>query len=383
MTTSVWRFEAVDTLFFGTGKPMNAGESAWIDSQFPPTGLTLQGAVRTAVLYSTNADIDAFKNGEDCLPNNGGSLKTEIGDANSLGNLDLTGPFFQYKNEVLFPTPLDLMRKQKQCTLLKPSEQAVHCDLGHIRLPSLNRTGYKLPENTYVSYRDMDKLLNGASDGVELFSLFPEDQGKEILADKEPKVGLARNNRYRTHQEGMLFTIAPVRLRPYVKLLLQVSGIAEEHLPKQAFLQKLGGEGKLAGIDIDIAGLTMPNMQYALVEDKIRFKLVFTQPALMPEQGWLPEGFKQSRIGDIDCWVGELNGCHVRIISACIGKPQKIGGWDLHRHESKPHQVYIPAGSVYFCEGDAKNLALIEQLHNSKLGLNCAYGFGHVLVGRW
>jgi CRISPR-associated protein Cmr3 len=383
MATTVWRFEAADTLFFGTGKPMNAGESSWIDSQFPPTGLSLQGAVRTAVLYSTNADIDAFIKGEDCLPNNGGSLKAEIGDASSFGNLDLLGPFFQYKDELLFPVPLDLMCKQQQYTLLEPSEQAVRCDLGRVRLPSLKASGYKITENAYVSCSDMAKLLNGETDGIRIIPLYSKTQADISLADKEPKVGLARNNRYRTHQEGMLFTIAPVRLRRDVKLLLQVRGIAEEHLPKQAFLQKLGGEGKLAGIHIDMAGLTMPDVRYALVEEKIHFKLVFTQPALMPEQGWLPEGFKQICDGDIDCWEGVFNGCHVRILSACIGKPQKIGGWDLHRHESKPHQVYIPAGSVYFCEGDAKDLASIKQLHNSKLGLHSVYGFGHVFVGRW
>jgi CRISPR-associated protein Cmr3 len=103
MTKRIWQFIAADSLFFGSGKPMNAGESAWIDSQFPPTGLTLQGAIRTAVLYCNDADIDAFTLGNPCLPD-GGSLKEEIGyakklkkdneeDDKDLGALDLTGPF--------------------------------------------------------------------------------------------------------------------------------------------------------------------------------------------------------------------------------------------------------------------------------------------------
>jgi len=124
MTIRTWQFNAADSLFFGGGKPMNAGESYWIDSQFPPTGLTLQGAIRTAVLYYTGADIDAFTTGDPCL-DDGGSLKNEIGSAKSLGNLKLTGPFLHNNGELLFPAPLDLMsNRYGQRALLKPANIA-------------------------------------------------------------------------------------------------------------------------------------------------------------------------------------------------------------------------------------------------------------------
>lgn len=394
MTIRTWRFNAADSLFFGAGKPMNAGESSWIDSQFPPTGLTLQGAIRTAVLYCTEADIKAFTYGDACLPD-GGSLKTEIGDATKLGKLDLTGPFLHSNGELLFPAPLDLMSKNKSAekdgcdekkeskhhALLKPANEPTTCDLGKLRLPAIQGTGYKISENCYVNHHDMAKLLNGETDGIKLISLFAENSKDTALADKEPKIGLARNNKTRNYKEGMLFAIAPVRLRKDVSLHMRVQGIAPEHLPQKAFLQKLGGEGKLVGISVSHEDITIPIARIMLDGERVRFKLVFTQPALMPVDSWLPKDFVQS--AEKNSWTGQLNSCQIIILSACIGKPVKLGGWDLKQHQSKTHQAYIPAGSVYFCEAQAKDHESILKLHDTKLGDNCEYGFGHVLVGRW
>jgi len=388
MTIRTWQFNAADSLFFGAGKPMNAGESSWTDSQLPPTGLTLQGAIRTAVLYCTEADIKAFTQGDPCLKsdanlkNNDVSLKSEIGDASSLGNLKLTGPFLHDNGELLFPAPLDLMSNaQNHRALLKPATKPTACDLGNIRLPAVEGKGYKVSENCYINYHNMAKLLNGETDGIELIPLFTDNPDDKALADKEPKIGLARDNEKRKHVDGMLFAIAPVRPRKDVSLLLRVQGIAPEHLPQNTFLQRLGGEGKLASISVSDEDIKMPPDQITPDGETVRFKLVFTQPALMPVDGWLPEDFTLSV--EKDRWIGQLRFCKVAIISACIGKPVKLGGWDLKAGSSKIHQAYIPAGSVYFCEAQAKDREAILQLHDTKLGKHCKYGFGHVLVGRW
>jgi CRISPR-associated protein Cmr3 len=384
MTVKTWHFTAVDSWFFGSGKPMNAGESSWIDSQFPPTGLTLQGAIRAAVLYYTHADLEKFTQGDPCLPD-GGSLITEIGCAKSLGNLNLTGAFIYLNDELLLPAPLDLMSNAQQHALLKPATTPINCDLGKICLPSIETSGYKVSENCYINHHDMAKLLNGETEGIKLIPLFTDNpDDKNALADKEPKIGLALDNKTRNNIEGMLFAIAPVRPRKDVSLRVRVQGIEDNHRPQKTFLQKLGGEGKLASISVSNDDIKMPtHAQISPDGENIRFKLVFTQPALMPVEGWLPESFSFTQLAKQDCWTGQLNNCHVTIISACIGKPIKLGGWDLIQQSSKTYQAYIPAGSVYFCEAQAKDEAAILKLHDTKLGNKCEYGFGHVLVGRW
>ena len=398
MTSKIWEFSAADNWFFGSGNPMNAGESGWRESQFPPTGLTLQGAIRTAVLYFTGADIENFKKGLDCLPENGGSLLAEIGCAKSLGALDLAGPFLSRNNELLFPVPLDLLYKAKHAreinapayVFLKPATTSVECDLGHVHLPVMNSSGYKVLENHYLGYADMLKALKGEGDGLKPIPLFSDEANPsrkhcESLADKEPKVGLARDNQTRLNKDSMLFSISSVRPRAGLSLKSRVRGISPAHTPPPSgFLQQLGGEGKLAEINITDCradNFQIPEKQLKIVDKKLRFKLVFIQPALMPVAGWLPENFdsEPTEAG----WVGELNHSPVTIVSACIGKSLKFGGWDLEKSESKPHQAFIPAGSVYFCEAEKQYLPQIEKLHDSKLGDKQQLGFGHVLLGLW
>jgi CRISPR-associated protein Cmr3 len=51
----LWRFTPLDTLFFRDGRPFNAGETVWLESLFPPSGRTLQGVIRSAIIeYSGN-----------------------------------------------------------------------------------------------------------------------------------------------------------------------------------------------------------------------------------------------------------------------------------------------------------------------------------------
>ncbi|MCI5122256.1 MAG: hypothetical protein D3908_13925 [Candidatus Electrothrix sp. AUS4] len=200
---TVWKFSAMDSLFFRDGSPMNMGESAWVDSVFPPSGQTLQGAIRAAILDYLDADIRAFQKGKDCLPDNGGSLKDEIGDACSLGGLRLTGPFLERNDEVFFPAPLNLVKnKDNAYALLCPSEKPVRCDMDDssgIRLPAAAGPGWKPLNGKYISAAGMQEVLRGdvaelqdESHGPKLASLIGASCDEPALADREPKIGLAR-----------------------------------------------------------------------------------------------------------------------------------------------------------------------------------------------
>jgi CRISPR-associated protein Cmr3 len=415
MSGKLWKFEALDRLFFRNGHPFNAGEMAWLDSQFPPTGQTLQGAVRTAVLVHLGADFEAFRKGQPCVSDGRGGLcclKDDLGDPSSLGKLDLTGPFVLKDGQLMFPAPLDLVKTDTGGyeLLCVDEEKPIDCDLGKICLPRAKAVGVKTQDGKHLTAAAMAGYLAGDVKGVlaptsqndtaaTLWPLFADDPEKPGLADREPKIGLEREDATRTAKEGMLYSIGFIRPRHDVSLGLVVSGLDPANTPAGKRVQALGGEGKLAGIEIGgeigdkSAWPVMPTL--TAQNSQLRFKLVFTTPTLFDKEGisWRPQGFAEDKSGSSTVWRGSLivpNGTSigdVEIVSACVGKPQKIGGWDMAMNNGKggPRDLtcHLPAGSVYFCRAAESELANIRKLHGAKLGLKTEYGFGHVLIGIW
>lgn len=387
MTTTLWEFSAMDSLFFRDGNPMNMGESAWVDSLFPPTGQTLQGAIRAAILDFLDADIPKFQKGEDCLPD-GGSLKKEIGKATSLGNLKLSGPFVARAGQLFFPAPLDLVKNREGAFgLLTPSQHSVPSDAGTIRFPCISGRGYKSQKDNFISFESLDNLLQNTTDSLELIPLIAESREHCGLADREPKVGLARDNNTRKNKKGMLFAIAPVRPRPDVSLMVAVQGVKEKHHPSDAFLQKLGGEGKLARITTG-GELTLPGPYINKQDNRIRFKIIFISPALLGQGVLSPDAETtekrlQEPYVETPLWEGIFERCQFKVVTACIDKPKKIGGWNMEKWKAKPLRSFIPAGSVFFCEADADQEQAVLDLHDTKTGRETEYGFGHILIGKW
>jgi len=388
MTATLWHFSAMDSLFFRDGSPMNVGESAWVDSLFPPTGQTLQGAIRAAILDYLDADIEKFQNGVNCLPD-GGSLKEEIGDAGSLGSLRLSGPFISRDGQLFFPAPLDLVKnKAGEFGLLVPSYDYIRSDIGTIRFPGIIGRGYKTQQGNFISQANLDNILQNRVDGLEPVPLIAESPRHPGLADREPKIGLGRDNSKRQHIDGMLFAIAPVRPRPEVNFVVEVRGVKNGHHPDTGFLQKLGGEGKLAHISVG-GTLDLPSPHINQNEDgRLRFKIVCTSPVLLEPGLLVPVGRtiqkrQQASSSPLPLWQGNFEQCRLEVITACIGKPNKIGGWNMQEWRPKPLRSFIPAGSVFFCEAEADQEEAVRTLHNSKIGQETEYGFGHILIGKW
>ena len=244
-----WQFDAMDSLFFRDSRPMTAGESAWIESVFPPTGRTLQGAIRTAILDYLKVDYENYKKDT--------QLKQEIGDHQSIGTLKLAGPWLQKDQTIYYPVPLDLVKnKQKNYGLLTPSVTGIESDIGYVAMSQIKGIGYKTIENKYISQQAMQALLDGKVDNslknqfINCIADDPLDFEENALADREPKVGLARDNQTRTAREGMLFAIAPIRLRQEVSIVININGLTEDRYPTSSFLQRLGGEGKLSHVNV-------------------------------------------------------------------------------------------------------------------------------------
>lgn len=395
----VWKFEALDTLFFRDSRPMNAGETVWIESQFPPTGRTIQGAIRTAVLNHLGVSFKDYLNKTLSVHE---PLREEIGDGEYMGRLSLTGPVLFKGNEPLFPVPLDLMKTHEDgeddYRLLKPADVPTFSDLGNIRFPAIppampedkrkDKRGYKPLSGCYVGKNGMQNLLKGEADaGLSecLFPLISQSPEKNPLAYREQKMGLARDNQKRMAEEGKLYAIAPIRPTDKfkIKICFKVEGLSPERRPSGPFVQRLGGEGKMARVSLETEW-PLPEAKVMYADGRLRFRLICITPALMPGDGWLPVEtvqMKQTSRGVI--WPVEISNCPFDIISACIGKPFKQGGWNHEARYPKELCSYVPAGSVYFCETDNKYENQVMSLHGMKIGRHTEYGFGMVLVGCW
>jgi CRISPR-associated protein Cmr3 len=352
----------------------------------------MQGVVRSAILLTHCKDLNLFGSGKcDTCGEKKCPLPPAIGSPKDgeYGNLDIFGPYLFKQGNRYFPAPLDLMKEKeeaKRLFSLIPSipSKAVSCDLGNIRLPAKPENSNFKPFDAAVGWMREDALLRYLKDKKmpAKGELLDQDKPEERLYEKEPRVGIARE--YKTHkaEEGKLYSVVPLRFQKDVGIGLRVGGVNKD-LEPEGFATKIGGEGRVCGLEI-------PEKEYSTsygmlnLKDSKKIKLVLLQPADFDGM-WRPASLQKHQQGDgSTCWEGaidSINGLTLSLISACIGRQQKIGGWDVVKKAVKPMKSYVPAGSVYFFE--VKDLGASEIPVEGKIGNNTKIGLGHYLLGRW
>ena len=188
-------------------------------------------------------------------------------------------------------------------------------------------------------------------------SLVPSDiiTMDEYLKE-EPKVGIGRDNRTRTSDEGMLYRVGMKRLHQY-SLAYGFEGI--DLLPA---MMKFGGEGKA----VSVSPVTKENEPDVRQPEQLSgnyFKLYLATPAIFNE-GWRPSP---------DTIPG------AKLVAAVIGKPLYIGGFDIKTRFPKPLRRAVPAGSVYYYEG---SLEEARKLHGCSISdSDRKQGYGIVYIG--
>jgi CRISPR-associated protein Cmr3 len=188
----------------------------------------------------------------------------------------------------------------------------------------------------------------------------------------EPRVGLERDLATRTAKEGQLYSTA--QIRPHngeLKLGVMVGGIEEAWHPQEPLLIPLGGEGRLARVEVVDPPELFPTPPNAFdgQGDMVRFMVILATP------GWYENLSDVVRKGP----PGLPGNC----VSACIGKLQRVGGWDLQRRKPRPLEPILPAGSCWFMEASAKEAKTILEWHGKVSGHKAQYGFGKLLIGNW
>lgn len=373
MSKETWDFTLLDTGFFRSGQPFHAGEGhCRITSHFPPPMSTLQGAIRSTLAAA-------------CGWQPGLNWPKKLGDANSLGSLSLQGPYLVLGETPLFPAPLNLLIKELpgtntggkpdiDTTFLVPGER-YNCDLGsEVSLPKKKKelSGAHLPQNLYVTpegYAAISKM-----EGPHKNDLYFKDN----LWREESRIGLRINTKTRTAEESNLYLIGHIRTIQSLKVRVVVSGLPSDWPEIAQRTVPFGGEGRLSALEVapfnNIVNFLPRLPELKTMEDG---NIPYTISLITPLPANNRDKMKQLIIeGPVD-----VPGC---CISACIGKTQLYGGWDLEKQKPRPLQPYLPPGSTWFFKADESERKNIEKLHGNQIGKDkSGYGYGQILIGTW
>jgi len=361
----------LDTLFFRDGTPFSADSSGPGDvgGLFPPHPDSITGALRAAL---------ARCNGWTGSGRWSAALNQALGPGpDDLGLLSFTGPLLLRRGEPLFPLPLHLLGASESGgwrprALLQPGSPVV-CDLGaDARLPELpasiegkERAELKSGEGWWLTRQGLEAVLQGGLPDLEMLVANSE------LWSEEPRVGIARDNSTRTALNGMLYTSRHVRLAPDVSLGVEIAGLDSSWASPSGVLLPLGGESRLAECKLWPHALAINAPRDAITASGRLLLVALTPLALEADQA-----LGRRPLADF---------ADARVVSACLGRPQRIGGWDSLARRPLPLQSYLPAGSVLFCE--LPNPAALPNLTGGtglgRLGARQRWGHGLVALGTW
>ena len=149
---------------------------------------------------------------------------------------------------------------------------------------------------------------------------------------------------------------------------------------------RLGGDGRIASCEPlpnDLFAMPAP-LRQMFASGPRGMRLLVVSHAFLAG-GWLPS-WLECRNGLL---VGDLPGVGpVVLVSACVGRPVHVSGWDMAARRPKPTRRLVPAGSVYFFEkvdGGAFTVADAEAVWLRAIGEGSDAGeaTGAVVPGVW
>ena len=360
----------VDTWFFRDGTPFAAGSTPQEDvgSLFPPHPPTVAGALRAALAHTGGWSGRGPWTRAIC---------TVLGDGpEDLGSLSFGGPFLLRDGRPLFRSPRHLLGagrsgRWKPSALIRPG-RPVACDLGDsVRLPELPDTGgehetLEAGDDQWLTAAGVSAVLNGRPPDAR------EVVASSALWSAEPRVGLERDRGTRTAKESMLYSTRHVRLRRGVSLGAWIAGLPPDWPLPFGQLLPIGGESRLAECEE-----WTPDLRLEAPLDQIRntcqVALVALSPLDLDQQHY--DGTKP-----LPCLGG------LRVVSACLDRPARIGGWDSLARRPLPVRSVLPPGSVLFCEiSDSERFdeAVASRPGVAHIGARQEWGFGLAALGVW
>jgi CRISPR-associated protein Cmr3 len=305
-----------DTLFFRNGTPFGMGEETWADSALLPNPSVIWGALFTRLIQDEIiqiSDLDALK------------IKQIFFCELKTGQLHSSTPEV---SKMYVPAPLDIFKVKGYCAEMYTP--VLNTDIVSSITPGIQH--YSLPKITNEKVDTLDQFW------ITINSLrenYPKRDNRSVIipngsiAKPSPKIGIGRNSITKNVEEGYLYRIEMSELNKNMMVGLEIE--APENFLATGLL-RLGGEGK----NVAISAVNFDSQMDVTNSDSNRFKLYFQTPS-----------FFESGDG-----ISELSNLKsATLLSATIGKPMHIGGFDMAARTPKPMRKAVPPGSVFYFEG--------------------------------
>jgi CRISPR-associated protein Cmr3 len=349
------KLDPLDTLFFRDGRPFGGatrGEGGL------PQPRTLAGALRTR-LVSQFVDLGRLPERrhrgvpiEDALQ--------ELGCPKWVLRLRFRGPWLARRQdgliEPLVAAPIILSREGETLFRLEPLDpgQLPGWPNENGLWPLWRRGGTEAkPVGGYLRLRGLETFLaGGVPEAADLVK--PED-----LYGFDERTGLAITPDTLTGMEGMLYGIRLLALKRDVSLYAEV--LCGEDAPSNlaALLEgplPLGGEGRYVRVTALATPCAWPQVRAA---DRSLWLLASAAPlkqAHRPDN--LPDG--------------------VSVRAAASAAPLAFSGWDVARNGPEKTRFAVPAGAVYFVDGE-----FAPDQGSFCAASDAAVGWGFALRGTW
>ncbi len=363
-----------DVVLFRDGKPFSAGVDSRARSIFPPSPFTVQGAIRSRVLFSSAVDpADFATSSTDPAV---AELRDLIGGPRGgYGKLLLRGPFLAKRRDGqwtrYFSAPADIAVAGGVSRFLRPLKDPIwQTNLPDDLVPPWIRgTEHGEEAQGWISEDDLVAYLKGSPP--------PKDRllGEENFVLPEPRVGIVLDDEVGAAREGYLYLAEFLRVREDTAFWVEVEGVDPKMLgPAEGFLQ-LGGKSRVARYE-RVEARPLPRVFSHLPK---RFKVILLSPA------WFSEGWKSMH------W-SRFFSTPVKLVCAVIPRYQSLGGAyidDENRRRAfhKPMYRFVPPGSVFFferSEGDARALESLGPFSEAPGGNDLGrIGFGCAAIGEW
>ncbi len=326
------KIEPVDIVFF-RGNHLFGGAGQHGDSLMPPWPSVFSGALRSMLISRDPGLWSGVHSGD-------GGLAGRLAQMLRVGFVTLVKGA-----EMFFQPPADLMFIKVQdsdaikIVALKPHEIGAMRSSYDEALPMVLKPEPEekgKPESGYwLKASGMKRWLNGelpgANDLVETSKLWKTDY----------RLGIALDAAKWSAREHAIYTSDAVVLTKDIGFLVGVDATGNPDLHGTI---RLGGDGRAAQVR---PWDQTPPWQDSDLLDRIaeagRFKMILTTPGIF-QNGWLPDFVTKQG----EEYVFKYMGVTARLVTAKVGRFQVVSGWDLLRHEPKPAQRAVPAGSVYW-----------------------------------